>query len=417
MPRIFMRAVFLALALSCAVICRAGVAAAQATGPGPGTAPSGGTAAAADLSTPAKATQAFAAAMRAGDASAIRATTTGGTDSDYLMLKSWSAYVRSAEALYRAASAKFDAGADVFNTSGGLGQFEDANAIDVKGEGDAATVSPRGGRGPSLNLTKNNGNWRIDLARLPDKDQLSRGAADMRALGKVMDRIAGDITSGRYAKADDAAAALAAAMHPVLQPEENGTALAQQARSARPAVESPPKLPIAGYDPAKVDAHRQVYEWSGIPMAVELVLKLTGREPADYYDLQKEWKNKRDGNFINFDNQTVAGLTFHHRFDDPRGNEFPTEELFKTIDAELKHGRYVMIALYTGSTWGIYVIVGRTASGDYHAVTKGLRFRTLTATNVKARVREMKGTDILTYTIGDSKDAAKQPEADKTKTE
>jgi hypothetical protein len=52
------------------------------------------------------------------------------------------------------------------------------------------------------------------------------------------------------------------------------------------------------------------------------------------------------------------------------------------------------------------VIVGRTPTGGYHAVNKGGR-QTFTVTDVKPRVREMKGTDILTYSIGDSKDAAR----------
>jgi len=170
-------------------------------------------------------------------------------------------------------------------------------------------------------------------------------------------------------------------------------------------VESPPKSPVAGYDPRTVDAHRQKYDYCDIPTSIELVLKLAGREPSDFFELQEAWKKKTDGNFIDFDGRTIAGVTFHQRFDDPRGNEFPTEELFKTIDAELEHDRYVIISVYAGTSYHMFVIVGRTSTGDYHAVSC-TEAGPATVTNVKARVREMKGTDILTYTIADRTNAA-----------
>jgi hypothetical protein len=399
MPRNLKRVCFLMLGVSCATLFQStsrGIEPASAES----TAPAGASAQAADLSTPAKAAKAFAVAMCADDPSAIRAVTTNGTDADYLTLQSWAAYTRSAGKLHGAMAAKFGADAGAAIMGGGLAGFEDESTLDVKIDADSATVSAGQGR-QRLMLIRTDGKWRIDIARLPNKDQLSTGAADMRAIGKVMDRIAGEIADGRYDSADAAGEALGHAMEPVLQPQASGNDLARQAPSTRSAVDLRPKSPVTGYDPAKVDAQRQLYQWSGIPMAVELVLKLTGREPADYDALQQEWKNKRDGNFINFDGKTVSGLTFHHQFDDPRGNEFPTGKLFKTINSELDHGRYVLISMHNGSGWGIWVIVGRTASGDYHAVSKSMSGQTVTATNVKARVREMKGTDILTYITGD----------------
>lgn len=401
MPKVSQRVAILAVVLTAAVMFPSW-AARGVEADSNDTAGSGGTAAAADLSAPARATAAFVAAMRAGNLQAVRAATTGATDADYVVLRSWADYIRSAEHLRAAMESKFGADAGAAVPGGGLARFGDETALDVKTEGDSATVSTPNGR-EHLFLKRSDGKWRIEVARLPNKDQLSTGAADMRAISKVMDRFASEIADGRYSSADDANKALGHAMEPVLEPEKNAVALAQQPRVVRTAVDFPPKLPVVGYDPKKVDAHRQVYEWSGIPMAVELILKLTGREPPDFYQLQEEWKNKRDGNFINFDSRTISGLTFHHRFDEPRGNDFPIGDLFKTINSELDHGRYVCIALYNGSSWGIYVIVGRTASGDFHAVTKGVSGRTLTVTNVKARVREMKGTDILTCTMDEAK--------------
>ncbi|HEY2585625.1 MAG TPA: hypothetical protein VGI81_07670 [Tepidisphaeraceae bacterium] len=386
----------LVLALGGAVVLAARLAAGVESGSEP----------APDLSTPAKATTAFVAAMRAGDLQSIRATTIGGTDADAVMLRSWAAFIRSADRMRGAMEAKFGAGAGAAVMGGGLDGFGNETALNVQTDGDAATVSTPDGR-QHVGLTRTGGKWRIDIAHLPNKDQLSSGAADMRAIAKITDRIAGEIAEGRYTSGDDAAMALGHAMEPVLEPERMAVALARQPFFTRPAVEFRPKSPVAGYDPTKVDAHRQLYNWSGIPMAVELVLKLAGREPDGYHALQDEWQDKRDGNFINFDGRSVGGLTFHHQFDGPRGNDFPIGALFKTINSELDHGRYVTIALYNGSGWGIFAIVGRTRSGDFHAVTKATDGRTFTVTNVKARVREMKGTDILTYTTDAPKDAGK----------
>ena len=354
------------------------------------------------LSTPAGATHAFVEAMRKGDLQAVHVATTGASDADLLMLRSWAAYMRSAEHLRVEMESKFGADAGASVPGGGLTGFADESALTVKADGDDASVASADGR-QHLFLKQRDGKWQIDITRLPNKDQLSTGAADMRAIGKVMDRFASEIADGRFTSADDANKAMGHAMESVLEPEKNAVTLAQQPRIVRSAAEFPPKSPVAGYDPKIVDGHRQAYEWSGIPMAVELILKLTGREPHDYHQLQEEWKNKRDGNFINFDSRTISGLTFRHQFDEPRGNDFPVGDLFKAINSELDHGRYVCIALYNGSSWGIYVIVGRTTSGDFHAVTKDMSGRTLSVTNVKARVREMKGTDILTYSVDTTK--------------
>ena len=69
-------------------------------------------------------------------------------------------------------------------------------------------------------------------------------------------------------------------------------------------------------------------------MSVELVLKLTGRVPGDYYKLQRAWGNKRDGNFSDFDGKTIAGVRVHKHFVLPRNQDFPLEGLFAAIDKE-----------------------------------------------------------------------------------
>ena len=46
-----------------------------------------------------------------------------------------------------------------------------------------------------------------------------------------------------------------------------------------------------------IKAHKQKYEYSCIPSAIEMVLKLLRKVGIDYYDLQDEWDNKKTGNF------------------------------------------------------------------------------------------------------------------------
>ncbi|HEY2585624.1 MAG TPA: hypothetical protein VGI81_07665 [Tepidisphaeraceae bacterium] len=403
MPRVSGRVRVLTLLLGCAVIVVGRTSAALAVGSGPATAP-----AAADLSTPFKAAQALDAAIRAGDASAIRAATTDATEGDYRALESYSAFIRSTENLRDAAVAKFGAGARsaALNIPTGKGAWDTEAAVETKIDGDTAVLLARANRQPIQKLKKRDGLWRVDLGQSMGRTQLAEHAAQWRAVAKVMDRTAGEITDGQYASASDASAALRSAMQPVTSPASGDLTLARGTPSKVSAVESPPKSPVPGYNPKIVDAHCEKYPSSSIPMTVELVLKLLGRMPADSYAIQQTWKDKRDGNFSDFDGKTFAGVTFHHKFDQPRGNEFPTEDLFDTIDAELDHGRYVIISLYTGRNYALYVIVGRTADGDYHAVDK-IGEQTFTVTNVKPRIREMKGTDILTYTIGASKDVAR----------
>jgi hypothetical protein len=150
------------------------------------------------------------------------------------------------------------------------------------------------------------------------------------------------------------------------------------------------------FDRESIDKHKQIYNMSCIPSGVEMILKLTGRAPAQYYELQNEWKNKADGNFGNFDGKTINGLTFHKQFGEPRNDEFPVKELFAVIHKELKAGRYVEISLQSGGGWHIYIVYDEIKHGEFIAVSKDGE-KTIKEEHVKRIVREMKGTDILTY--------------------
>jgi hypothetical protein len=169
------------------------------------------------------------------------------------------------------------------------------------------------------------------------------------------------------------------------------------ANSARPA--SPPMkvLRPAGFDINIIHQHRQLELPSCVPSSVEMVLKLTRSVPTSYFELQQAWGNKLDGSFRDFDGRTIAGLTFSQRFTQPRGPRFPLAELFAAIDAELEQDRYVIIALRSGRVeYHNWVIVQRTADGEYTAVSKSGE-ETIVVYDTKARLTRIGGGDIGVY--------------------
>jgi hypothetical protein len=129
-----------------------------------------------------------------------------------------------------------------------------------------------------------------------------------------------------------------------------------------------------------------------------MVLKLTCLVDADYYDLQKEWKNRSDGSFDTFNGRVVMGLRFSHLFKMPRGPSFPLESLFETISHQLKAERVIIISLASYTGWHMYVIYDEQE--DFIALTKigeGNSSQTAFARDISERVRRMGGTDILVY--------------------
>ncbi len=155
---------------------------------------------------------------------------------------------------------------------------------------------------------------------------------------------------------------------------------------------------LTKFDVAIIDSHTQRYQMSCIPSSVEMVLKLLGRVPLSYYDLQNEWKNKSDGSFKNFDRKTVNGVTFHLQFMLPRNDDFPLEQLFAVIHSELQQGRFVIVGLASGGGWHNWVIYDEDVNGEFLAVSK-YDVKTMHIRNVKSVIRKMKGTDIGTYTL------------------
>jgi hypothetical protein len=153
-----------------------------------------------------------------------------------------------------------------------------------------------------------------------------------------------------------------------------------------------------------IKSHTQLFEYSCIPMAVELVLKLLGRVPPDYFELQTQWNNFRFGTFADYDAKTINGVTFQMQFSVESGRNFSPEkmqQLFGTIDRELGAGRYVIISLASNGGWHNFVIYDRTNDGEYQAVSKTVSGTTWHRSDVKQKVADMTGTDVLTYRLSD----------------
>ena len=135
-------------------------------------------------------------------------------------------------------------------------------------------------------------------------------------------------------------------------------------------------------------------------MSIELVLKLIGKISVTDFTLQQQWQNKSDGNFSDFDGKTIEQVEFKKRFGLARDENFPLQDLFDCIDKELDEERYVIISLANPYGWHNYVIYGKNFNnGEYYAVSKDVQGNDLLLSDVKAKVTQMKGTDILTYSI------------------
>lgn len=147
-----------------------------------------------------------------------------------------------------------------------------------------------------------------------------------------------------------------------------------------------------------VNNHNQIYPASGIPSAVEMILKYCKVVDFNFYDLQNEWKNKSDGSFRDFDKKEFNGVSFVQKFNLPRDENFPIDSLFKTIENELKSERMVIISLPSDTGWHMFVICKQTAEGDFVSYSK-LGTHTLILRNTKEIVRKSKGTEIMTYRL------------------
>ena len=155
-----------------------------------------------------------------------------------------------------------------------------------------------------------------------------------------------------------------------------------------------------------IDQHDQIADYSCVPSSVEMALKLLKKVPLDFYEFQKRC-DPNGGCFTDFDGKTISGVTFHRINLADRGVKFPFKRLFDIIDQEIEADRYVMVALVgmskKGRCYHGYVIFGKDrANNDYYSVTKASsndRYVTQFDGNIKNRIIETQGTDILIYSI------------------
>ena len=160
----------------------------------------------------------------------------------------------------------------------------------------------------------------------------------------------------------------------------------------------PSRHGLTKFNPQIIESHEQRYGASCIPSSVEMVLKLLGRVPGSYYDLQSEWKEKVDGSFRDFDGKTFAGVTFHQQFALARNNDFPFAKLFDTIHSELKDGRFVIVGLVSSGGWHNWIIYDEDDEGEFLAISKDGK-KTIHEPHVWQVITKMQGTDIGTYEL------------------
>ena len=152
----------------------------------------------------------------------------------------------------------------------------------------------------------------------------------------------------------------------------------------------PQPLGLTKFDHKIIDAHEQGFPMSCIPSSVEMLLKLLGRVPNSYRDLQLAWQNKSDGCWRDFNGKTFAGVTLRYR------DDYSTDQLFEAIDRELHAGRFVVVGLRNSGGWHSWVIYDKDTSGEFLAVSKD-QSRTIEERHVKEVIRRSQGSDLGTY--------------------
>lgn len=153
----------------------------------------------------------------------------------------------------------------------------------------------------------------------------------------------------------------------------------------------------------KIKKHQQKYDKSCTPSSIEMVLKLENICNETYYDLQEHTKDTSiwGGDFNNKSFPLILPkIIFKHEFGNDRNFNFPFQQLFDRIDAELNNNRFVIITLRPdGGNFHNYILYDHSHDDEYVAITRFHKVSNPTwESRVKLRVLEMKGTDIITYT-------------------
>ena len=167
-------------------------------------------------------------------------------------------------------------------------------------------------------------------------------------------------------------------------------------------------------DNSKIYGHCQLTERSCIPMAVECVLKLLDLMTISDFCLQLDDSNSGNSDWIHkgfsypTDDQKVKFLREFLLSDIglvDRGPHFMIDyfdNLFARIDEELANDKFVIISLESGpKQWHMEIIFEKVNNNEYRTLTfyhkqKGPKEN---SQNLKQRVTDMQGTDILTYKL------------------
>lgn len=158
---------------------------------------------AADLTTPKKAAIVFAQALIDGDFPTAK-NASAGSDQDYQYLESLIQFIAASKALHNTAINKFgDAGKSIA-ADAAAGMTQQLNASSESIDGDKAAVGTSDGREPTL-LRKIDGNWKVDLAAIPQKDEI--GKALLAQKKAMLDAVA-DLNAGKYKTAEEAQKAI-----------------------------------------------------------------------------------------------------------------------------------------------------------------------------------------------------------------
>jgi hypothetical protein len=151
-----------------------------------------------------------------------------------------------------------------------------------------------------------------------------------------------------------------------------------------------------------IDKHEQKQDFSCIPSAVEMILKLEGLVNLDYYEEQDSYTYKQGNSFSLYDGKILINLKFRHLFYIIRNVKFPLEELFDTIQRELNSNKFIAISLSesydnNGATGNFHnYIVHSCNNNEFQSLSKKDK-ETIFCDFIKLWVKNMKGSDILVY--------------------
>jgi len=160
-----------------------------------------------DLSSPKKATVAFAEGLQSGNLDQVKASSIG-DDSDYKLMQTVTSTMSAVRKLHDAAVARFGPD-DAKKLAAGISDNTDigkqVEASDEKVEGDSAMILEKGKpNANAVHLKKVNGDWKVDLTNYPQKQVMQQNLPMLEAMRSVMLQSASDVASKHYRDVDEA---------------------------------------------------------------------------------------------------------------------------------------------------------------------------------------------------------------------